>query len=99
MENLEIDAPQSRHVHEHDPRVDPRPAVEGVPGETVVPGDAGLLVLRGHGGQLRGVKVGEEGPEAVHGLQEEDVGIHVQDGVHVLQDQLQGGGGWRATIS
>lgn len=84
MENLEKDASQPGHVHEHDPRVDARSAVEGVSGETVVPGDAGLLVLRSHRGQLRGIKFGEEGPEAVDGLQEEDVGIDVQDGVHVL---------------
>lgn len=84
FQHLEEDAPQPRHVHQHDSRVDARPAVEGVAGEAVVPRDAGLLVLRSHGSQLRGIKVGEEGPEAVDGLQEEDVRIHVQDGVHVF---------------
>lgn len=84
LENLEEHAPQPRHVHQHDSRVDARPAVEGVAGEAVVPGDAGLLVLRSHCSQLRGIKIGEEGPEAVDGLQEQDVRIHVQDGVHVF---------------
>lgn len=82
--NLKEHAPQPRHVHEHHSWVDARPAVEGVAGEAVVPGDAGLLVLRSHGGQLGGIELGEEWPQAVYGLQEEDVWIHVQDGVDAL---------------
>lgn len=77
------------HVHEHDAGVDARPAVERVAGKAAVPGDARLLVLRGHGGQLGGVEPGQEGPQAVDGLQEQDVRVHVHDGVHVLEDQLQ----------
>ena len=83
-----------RHVHEHDPRVDARPAVERVAGEAVVPGDAGLLVLGGHGRQLGGVEARQERPQSVHGLQEEDVRVHVYDRVDVPEDQLHK---WRVT--
>ena len=82
--HLEEHAPHPGHVHEHDPWVDARLAVVGVAGEAVVPGDAGLLVLRGHGSQLGGIKAGQEGPKAVYGLQEEDVRVHVHHGVYVL---------------
>ena len=87
-------APHPGHVHEHDPRVDARPAVERVAGEAVVPGDAGLLVLGGHGRQLGGVEARQERPQSVHGLQEEDVRVHVYDRVDVPEDQLHK---WRVT--
>ena len=57
-------------------------------GEAVVPGDARLLVLRSHGRYVAGVEEAEEGPDLLHGLQEEDVGVDVQQRVHVLQNQL-----------
>lgn len=60
--HLEEGAPHPRHVHKHHARVDARPAVERVPSEAAVPGDAGLLVLWGHSGQLRRVQLGQEGP-------------------------------------
>lgn len=81
---LEEKAPHSCHVHQHDSWVDACPAVERVSGETVVPGDAGLLVLRGHGCQLGGIKLGQELPQAVYRLQEEDVWVNVHNGFHVL---------------
>lgn len=90
MRHLEVHVPHPGHVHEHDARVDARPAVERVAGEAVVPGDAGLLVLRGHGSQLGGIKLGQERPQAVDGLQEEDVRVDVHGRVDVLQDQLHG---------
>lgn len=73
MTNLKEHASHPCHIHEHDARVDARPAVEGVAGEAAVPGDTGLLMLRGHGGQLGGIKLGQECPQAVYRLQEEDV--------------------------
>lgn len=81
--------PHPRHVHEHDPRVDPCPAVKRVAGEAVVPSNTWLFVFWGHGSQLGGVKLWQESPEAVYGLQEEDVRIHVHNGVHVLEDELK----------
>lgn len=54
---LEVCGPDACHVHEHDSRVDARPAIVGVAGEATVPGDAWLLVLRRHGGQLASVEV------------------------------------------
>lgn len=55
--HLKEHAPHTCQIHEHDPRVDARPAVERVTGEAIVPGDAGLLVLWGHSSQLRRIKV------------------------------------------
>lgn len=83
-------APHPRHVHEHDPRVDARRAVEGVACETAVPGNAGLLVLWGHGRQLRGIKARQKGPQLVYRLQEEDIWVDVDNWVDILQDQLHG---------
>lgn len=81
--------PDSGHVHQHDPGVDASKAVVRVPGEAVVPANPWLLVFGGHGGQVAGIEAGEEGPDLVHGMQEEDVRVHVQHRVHVRQDQLE----------
>lgn len=81
---LEEHAPHPCHVHEHDSWVDSRPAVERMTGKAAVPGDAGLLVFRGHCSQLGGIKLGQEGPQVVYGLQEEDVWVHVHNWIYVL---------------
>lgn len=85
---LKEHGPHPCHVHEHDPWVDARPAVEGVAGKAVVPSDTGFLVLRGHGGQLGGIKLGQECPQAVHRLEEEDVWVDIHNRVDVLEYQL-----------
>lgn len=81
---LKEHSPHPGHVHEHHSRVDPRPAVEGVTGEATVPGNARLLMLRGHRGQLGGSEFGQKCPQVIYGLEEEDVGVDVNNRVNVL---------------
>lgn len=59
--------------------------------KTVVPADARLLVFRRHGSQVGGVEAGEEFPNLLHRLQENDVRVDVEQRVHLLQDQLESG--------
>lgn len=81
-------AADPREVHEHDARVDPGDTVEGVACEAAVPADLGDLVLWGHGCKLRAVEVLEEGPDVVHGPEEQHVSIHIEQRVHLLQNDL-----------
>lgn len=67
-----------RQVHQHYARVDPRCAVERVPGEAAVPADLGHLVLRGHRCQLGPVEGPQQQPDVVHGPQEQNISVHVE---------------------
>lgn len=75
-------------IHQHYARVDPRGAVERVPGEAAVPADLGHLVLRGHRCQLGPVEGPQQQPDVVHGPQEQNISVHVKQRVHILQDYL-----------
>lgn len=60
-----------------------------MPGEAAVPADVGDLVFGGHGSQLRAVELLQEAPDVVHGPEEEDVRVHIEQRVHILQDDLR----------
>lgn len=86
--HLEHSATDPGEVHEHHARVDARDAVERVPGETAVPANFRDLMLGSHGGQLGAVEGLEEAPDVVHWTQEEHICVHIQQGIHILQDDL-----------
>lgn len=86
--HLEQSATDSGEVHEHHARVDARHAVERVSGEAAVPANFRDLVLGSHGGQLGAVEGLEEAPDVIHWPQEEHICVHIQQGIHILQDNL-----------
>ena len=77
-------------VHQHDPGVDPRDPIERVACKAAIPAYLGHLMLWGHGGQLGAVELLEEGPDVVHGSEEQHVCVHIEQRVHLLEDYLGG---------
>ena len=75
-------------IHQHDTGVHPRDAVERVACEAAVPANLGDLVLWSHCCELAAVKGLQETPDVIHGPQEEDICVHIEQRVHVLQDDL-----------
>lgn len=79
----------SREIHQHDTGVDPCDPVERVTCKAAVPANLGDLVLWGHCCQLGAVEGLQETPDVIHGPQEQHISVHIQQGVHILQDDLR----------
>ena len=69
-------------------KVPTKRADEGVASEAVVPAYVGILVLWGQGNKLGGVELFEERPQLVEGADKQDVGVHVDQRVHICQKCL-----------
>ena len=57
--------------------------------KSVIPPNMGILMLWGKGCNVGGVEIVKKSPNGIHGLQEEDVCVHVQNQFNVRQDILQ----------
>lgn len=60
-----------------------------MPCKAAVPANLGDLMLGGHGCQLGAVEGLEETPDIVHRAEEQDICVHIQKRVDVLQDDLR----------
>lgn len=70
-------------------KVPTKRADEGVASEAVVPAYVGVLVLWRQGNELGGVELFEERPQLVQGADKQDVGVHVDQRVHICQKCLR----------
>lgn len=87
--HLEMFFPEACQVHEHDPWVDSSFPVIGMTSKAVIPANARLLVLWRHSSQLARIKMRKKGPDLLDWLQEYDVCVHVEQRIHLLQDELE----------
>lgn len=54
-----------------------------MPGKAAVPANLGDFMLGGHGCKLRGIKLPQKLPDVINRSQKENIGVHVEKGVHV----------------
>ena len=84
FDKLELSHPGE--VHEHDARVEAQSTVVGVPSESVVPAHIGFFMFRRQSCQMCAVEQLEMAPDRFEFVDEQDVGVDVQQRVDCLED-------------